>query len=93
VIAMVKTLTLKITEEEHKKIKVLSAEEGKSIKDFVMDLIRTYSRGKKDEELIIEPVNEDELTEEEREAIEEGRRDMKTGNYQEMEEAFKDGYF
>jgi uncharacterized protein (DUF1778 family) len=82
VIAMVKTLTLKITEEEHKKIKILSAEEGKSIKDFIMDLIRTYSQGKKDEE----ELEFEELDEEDLKDIDEGRKAYSEGRYKTFEQ-------
>lgn len=79
---MVKTLTLKITEEEHKKIKILSAEEGKSIKDFIMDLIRTYSQGKKDEE----ELEFEELDEEDLKDIDEGRKAYSEGRYKTFEQ-------
>ena len=79
---MVKTLTLKITEEEHKKIKVLSAEEGKSIKDFVMGLIRTYSQEKKDEE----ELEFEELDEEDLKDIDEGRKAYAEGRYKTFEQ-------
>lgn len=49
-----KTLTLKISPEEHKQIKRLSVETGKSIKDLMMEclqrLVREYEEATKDED-------------------------------------------
>ena len=46
-----KTLTLRISPEEHKKIKLLSVETGKSIKDLMMEclqrLVREYEEQEK----------------------------------------------
>jgi hypothetical protein len=59
-----KFLTLRLTPDEHRTLKVKSALHGLSIKKYILNLVSA------DEELKIEPVNEEELTEEERQAIE-----------------------
>jgi hypothetical protein len=79
-----KYLTLRLTQEEHKTLKVKSALRGLSIKKYILNLVNND-----EEELIIETVNEDELTAEEREAIEEGRRDIAEGRYMSFDEYMK----
>jgi hypothetical protein len=74
---MEKTLTLKISEEEHKKIKILSANEGKSIKNFVMDLIRTYIQKK--DIIEVESFSYDELTDEEKKIVDEAKEEYRKG--------------
>jgi hypothetical protein len=84
-----KLINLKVKKDFHYKLKLQALKENTTMQALITKVMGKYISGGEDE-LIIEPVNEDELTKEERDAIEEGRRDMKTGNYQEMEEAFKD---
>ena len=79
-----KFLTLRLTPQEHSDLKVKSALKGLSIKRYILNL--AYN----DDELIIEPIDESTLTDEERKSIKEGREDIKAGNYQTFEEAFKD---
>jgi predicted HicB family RNase H-like nuclease len=47
-----KTLTLKISPQEHKQIKLLSVETGRSVKDLMLEclqrLVREYKAAKKD---------------------------------------------
>ena len=74
---MEKTLTIKMSEKEHKEIKVLSAEEGKSIKDFVMDLIKMYIRQK--EKIEIENLSYDELSDEEKHIIDMTKEEYSKG--------------
>ncbi|MEQ8187267.1 MAG: hypothetical protein ABRQ39_04790 [Candidatus Eremiobacterota bacterium] len=74
---MEKTLTIKMSEKEHREIKVLSAEEGKSIKDFVMDLIKMYIRQK--EKIEIENLSYDELSDEEKHIIDMTKEEYSKG--------------
>jgi len=76
---MLKALTIKITEEEHRNIKMLSAGEGKSIKNFIMDLVRTYSQKK--EYIEIDSLSYDELSDEEKYIIDKGREEISRGEY------------
>jgi hypothetical protein len=84
-------INLKIPRDLKYQVKLQALKERTTMQSLILGLIRDYCRMKDEEEhLIIETVNEEELTEEERNAIEEGRNNVKTGNYQEMEEAFKE---
>ena len=78
-----KYLTLRLSPEEHMTLKVKSALRGLSIKRYILSLVNN------DDELIIEPVNEDDLTAEEKEAIEEGRKDIKEGKTVSFDEYMK----
>jgi len=70
-----KIINLKVEEDLKYQIKLQAVKEKTTMQDLILRVMRNYCQGK-DDELIIEPVNEDELTIEEKEAIEEGRRDI-----------------
>ncbi len=70
-----KIINLKVEEDLKYQIKLQAVKEKTTMQDLILRGMRNYCQGK-DDELIIEPVNEDELTIEEKEAIEEGRRDI-----------------
>lgn len=78
---MEKTLTLKITEDEHRKIKILSAEEGKSIKGFIMGLIKSYISNREEDDL---------LTEDDFKDIRLAEKEYREGKCQSLEEVIEE---
>lgn len=83
-----KIINLKVEEDLKYQIKLQAVKEKTTMQDLILRVMRNYCQGK-DDELIIEPVNEDELTREEKEAIEEGRRDIEEGRVYSFDEYMK----
>lgn len=83
-----KIINLKVEEDLKYQIKLQAVKEKTTMQDLILRVMRNYCQSK-DDELIIEPVNEEELTEEEKEAIEEGRRDIKEGRVYSFDEYMK----
>lgn len=73
-----KIINLKVAEDLKYQIKLQAVKEKTTMQELILRVMSEYCHNK-DNELIIEPVNEYELTKEEREAIEEGRRDIDEG--------------
>jgi len=84
-----KLINLKVKKDFHYKLKLQALKENTTMQALITKVMGKYI-SEVEEELIIEPVNEEELTQEERDAIEQGRRDIEAGDYQDFEEAFKD---
>jgi hypothetical protein len=85
-----KIINLKVAEDFKYQIKLQAVKEKTTMQDLILRVMREYcQRKEKDEVLIIEHVNEDELTAEEREAIEEGRRDIEEGRTISFDEYMK----
>ncbi|MEQ8191167.1 MAG: hypothetical protein ABRQ39_24595 [Candidatus Eremiobacterota bacterium] len=84
-----KLINLKVKKDFHYKLKLQALKENTTMQALITKVMGQYI-SEEEEELIIEPVNEEELSQEERDAIEQGRRDIEAGDYQDFEEAFKD---
>lgn len=63
-----RTITMEITENEHKKIKILATKRGKTIKDFILYLFENYKNSQE-----IESYEFDER-------YKENMKDLKTGD-------------
>lgn len=83
-----KIINLKVEEDLKYQIKLQAVKEKTTMQDLILRVMRNYCQGK-DDELIIEPVNEEELTREEKEAIEEGRKDIEEGRVYSFDEYMK----
>jgi len=89
-----KVLTLRLTLEEHKNLKVLSALKGMSIKSFILSLVK---RNQEDLEFasFLENHNnalydEEEITEEEIKRSEIADREIAAGEFEDLEEVIKE---
>ncbi len=86
-----KQLSFTVPEELFIEIKHLAIDHRVKVKEFCITALKRYIQDycQNDERLIIEPVNEEELTEEERKSIEEGRRDIEEGRCMSFDDYMK----
>ncbi|HPZ07492.1 MAG TPA: hypothetical protein PL110_05220 [Candidatus Eremiobacteraeota bacterium] len=71
-----KTITMKVSEQEHKEFKILATKRGGSIKDLILHCIKQYKESGEADDYEFEELDEEDLKD-----LEQADREYEAGEY------------